>query len=542
MFRASWLPAAERVVVAGLDCDTNGLTLQYIWGNVPGTYDYEPTVYSTGLAVTPDTWCFVVVSVGSNQTIIYVDDGSGLLSETNNEPSVYVTNTGPLLIGYDNITFGGEPPPYFTGGLDECAYFNRALSPAEVTALDNTLKTGAPFGAPSIAVQPAPQTVFVGSAVSFSVDAVGAWPFTYQWQFNTTNILGATGQTLVIPSAALSNAGSYTVVVSNSISNATSLPAQLTVLNPPVPNIPGNVSYGLVGHYKFDGDCTDSSGHGHNGTPFGSPTFVPGKIGSGAIHVDVNYTNSIHQFVALGDPTDFQFNPGDSFSVSLWLNYSNSPGDLPIIGNSVNSTYQPGWVIADGEEDGYPGQLELSFVSGGGDYTAPAAYPLNDGNWHHVAMVANLSNNIAVVYVDGVLLTDYYYEGGATVTTTAAIPAGGVNPGYQMAIGSDPEGNYQGNVPGGYSIDDVGIWHRALTSAEVAGIYAAGTNGNSFSSYGPVQLTVRMTSPGQLQLSWPEGTLWSAPALTGPWTQVAGASPQYYVTTPGGTQLFYRVQ
>ncbi len=528
----------------GFGTYTDGVTLQYIWDNAGDTYAWPPTVQMTGLQLTPNTWCLAVVSVGQDQTIIYVDNGSGLVSETNSVPSVGVTDTGPLLIGEDPINFNQTPLPFFPGGIDEAAYFSRALSPAEVAALDHTLFTGAAFGAPSVAVQPAPQSAFLGSAASFSVTTVGAWPFTYQWQFNSNNIPGATGQTLVLPGVAYTNGGYYSVIVSNSISGATSQPAQLTVLPPPVLGIPGNITYQLVGHYKFDGDCTDSSGRGHNGTPFNSPPFVAGKIGSGAIEVAVDFANIVHQFVALGDPADFQFNAGDSFSVSLWLNYTGSPGDLPIIGNAVSSTYQPGWVMADGAADnGLAGNIEISFESGSGDYVAQGAYVINDGNWHHVAMVANLPAAEAVVYIDGVQVTSYYFNGGGSALPSAAIPSGGtVNPGYQTVIGSDPTGGYQGNGPGGYTIDDLGIWRRALTAAEVAGIYTAGTNGNSFDTFGPVPLTLTAISAGHLQLTWQAGTLESAPSLTGPWTTVTNATPQYYMVTPTNNQQFYRIQ
>ena len=36
---------------------------------------------------------------------------------------------------------------------------------------------------------------------------------------------------------------------------------------------------GLVGYWKFDGNASDSSGLGNNGTLVGGPTFTTGKIG-----------------------------------------------------------------------------------------------------------------------------------------------------------------------------------------------------------------------------------------------------------------------
>jgi hypothetical protein len=436
------------------------------------------------------------------------------------------------MIGYDATTFSGEPNPYFNGGIDEAAYFNRALAPAEVTALDHALFTGGPFGGQPVMIEPASQTAFAGSAASFTASAVGNMPLTYQWQFNSNNIPGATGQMLVIPSVNYANAGYYQVTVSNSISGSTSQPAPLTVLDPA---IMANVTYGLVAHYKFDGDCTDSSGHGHDGFPEGSPSFIAGKIGSGAIQVYDGKAAGTYQYVTLGDPADLQFNAGDSFSVSLWVNYTNTPGDLPIIGNSVGSTYNPGWVIADAVEDGHGGQIEFSLDGAGFyDFDVPALGGglVNDGNWHHLVMAIDRGTSLVNIYIDGV-----------QAWTNSALNLGSLNPGYQTVIGCDATGHYGGNsAAGGYSVDDVGIWRRALSSAEVAGIYAAGNSGNSFDTYGPVQLTTKATSSGQLQISWQQGTLKSAATLTGPWTAVDGATAPVFVVTPTNKAQFYRVQ
>ncbi len=40
-----------------------------------------------------------------------------------------------------------------------------------------------------------------------------------------------------------------------------------------------DLSKGLLGHWKFEGDVSDSSGNGNNGVAKGDPGFVAGKIG-----------------------------------------------------------------------------------------------------------------------------------------------------------------------------------------------------------------------------------------------------------------------
>lgn len=83
--------------------------------------------------------------------------------------------------------------------------------------------------APLITTNPASLTVVTGSPAGFSVSALGAAPLEYQWQFNGSNIAGATASAYTIPTAQLADAGSYAVVVSNYAGSVTSAPAVLTV-------------------------------------------------------------------------------------------------------------------------------------------------------------------------------------------------------------------------------------------------------------------------------------------------------------------------
>jgi len=82
---------------------------------------------------------------------------------------------------------------------------------------------------PSITTQPQSQTVTVGQSVTFSMTATGAAPLSYQWKKNGNNISGATVSSFTISTAAVTDSGSYTVVVTNGTGIATSNPAMLTV-------------------------------------------------------------------------------------------------------------------------------------------------------------------------------------------------------------------------------------------------------------------------------------------------------------------------
>ncbi|MEO6035593.1 MAG: immunoglobulin domain-containing protein, partial [Verrucomicrobiota bacterium] len=70
--------------------------------------------------------------------------------------------------------------------------------------------------APSITSQPQTQSVSSGSTVNFSVAASGSLPISYQWQFNATNISGATTTNYILANVQLTNSGGYSVIVTNS--------------------------------------------------------------------------------------------------------------------------------------------------------------------------------------------------------------------------------------------------------------------------------------------------------------------------------------
>jgi hypothetical protein len=91
---------------------------------------------------------------------------------------------------------------------------------------------GTSSAAPSISVQPQPQTVATGSAATFSVTASGTAPLTYQWNKNGTAIGGATSSSYTTPATVLADSGaSFTVTISNSMGQVTSSAASLTALD-----------------------------------------------------------------------------------------------------------------------------------------------------------------------------------------------------------------------------------------------------------------------------------------------------------------------
>ncbi len=117
------------------------------------------------------------------------------------------------------------------GLIDEVSIYNRALSQLEIQLIylvghRGKCVTSVPL---TIISQPANQTVFVGQTASFDVLLTNSLPLNFQWYFNSNAIAGATNATLTLTNIQFSQAGVYTVTVSDSSNFVISSIATLTV-------------------------------------------------------------------------------------------------------------------------------------------------------------------------------------------------------------------------------------------------------------------------------------------------------------------------
>lgn len=87
-------------------------------------------------------------------------------------------------------------------------------------------------GAPAIVAQPQSLTNGVGATATFQVSATGNAPLTYIWSFNGSVVSAGTSSAYSIQNVQPVHAGSYRVVVTNTVGAATSAVATLTVTAP----------------------------------------------------------------------------------------------------------------------------------------------------------------------------------------------------------------------------------------------------------------------------------------------------------------------
>ena len=125
---------------------------------------------------------------------------------------------------------------------------------------------------PTIVEQPVSQNAYTNETISFTVNAIGTEPLSYQWWKGASQLGGQTNATLTISDVQPANAGGYSVVVTNNYGAVTSIVANLTVVARPVAYENTVLADNPIGYWPLDlsadtgGTATDLSGNDNNGT------------------------------------------------------------------------------------------------------------------------------------------------------------------------------------------------------------------------------------------------------------------------------------
>jgi endonuclease/exonuclease/phosphatase family metal-dependent hydrolase len=202
---------------------------------------------------------------------------------------------------------------------------------------------------------------------------------------------------------------------------------------------------GLTAHWKFDETgttqiATDSTANGHDGTLTNGASWTSGKL-NGAVLLD-----GVDDVVVVSNTAGLQ---GSAFAISAWVKYTatdTSGGDVANMGDSYGLRVQPN------------GTVKAYFFKGGGVWpNSLSTATTNDGTWHHI--VGQYDGSTLAVYVDGV------QSGTPTAVSGAIVYALGPN----FLLGQNGQGGTNHNFHG--SIDQVRVYNRALTPAEIQALY-----------------------------------------------------------------------
>jgi len=310
--------------------------------------------------------------------------------------------------------------------------------------------------APTITGQPQGQAVTLGGGGALVVSAVGTPVLSYQWQVNGVDIAGATSSMLSFANVDSAALGNYCVVVANMAGSATSAVATVSLLPPQ--NASGCVPApaGKIGWWPGDGAANDIQGL-HDGALKNGTRFTVGQVGQGfSFDGMTNQVNvgPVFPGVTNNFTMEFWVNPTATraFTTEANSGISGAIGQrYAIFPRHGTSSYGVGHVGA-GISVGNNGVSVFEHM----DFylSSLLVHDTPISGWTHVAVVYH--NKQPHLFVNGVLKR----IGLASLYT--------VHPSADMG---GPYGFFSG------ALDEVGVYGRALTGAEIQSIYNAGRAG-----------------------------------------------------------------
>lgn len=209
----------------------------------------------------------------------------------------------------------------------------------------------------------------------------------------------------------------------------------------------GALTDGLVAYYKFDGNANDSSGNGNNGVVHGA-TLTTDRLGK----VDGAYSFDGDDWVQVANSDSLSL-PTKTMSFCVWMRTEVDDGWIPFLSKGTY-TRQYGFELGYGNET----TLFINDYNGTGCgrdvFVAVDSVSLNSGAWHFVVLTYDGSEIKA--YVNGNLIASRSVEDSFGVNSS------------DLYIGKDmPETTeyFSG------AMDDLRIYNRALSAAEVKALY-----------------------------------------------------------------------
>ena len=302
------------------------------------------------------------------------------------------------------------------------------------------------FVAGSIAVTSAPTntTVVAGGSVAFKVTAsTSGSKLTYQWRFDQVNIPSATTNFYSITNAQISNAGAYSVFITNNDGNILTAPVFLSVIAP-LTNSAASIldPSNMVNWWTADGNFFDIYGV-TNFTPNGNVSYTNGEIGL-AFRLDGSSAYMTSSGGEIAPP----------WTVCMWLyRQSASHVSAALMGDGTYSL----------KSEQYSNAVNSHAIgishSGVADYLFTPPYSAPANVWTHITFVA--STTAVTLYTNGV-------QEGTVSASNFELP--------RAFIGVDTfSGSPSDFMLGG--LDELQIYKRALSASEIKSIFNAGTNG-----------------------------------------------------------------
>jgi len=170
---------------------------------------------------------------------------------------------------------------------------------------------------------------------------------------------------------------------------------------------------------------------------------------TGIINTALSF-NGTSNYVEFGDVCQ----PTDGLTISCWVKVGSTPDSRVVIDNRGYDSKYFGYTITIKSANAW------GYIIGDADQTADvyvSAANIHSDTWQH--LVVTWSGGTTVHYTNGV------QGSGQSVSGPLSYNTGGYHEGLRFGIGLWDSDYYPGDL------DEVGIWSRALTNAEVSWLY-----------------------------------------------------------------------
>ena len=205
---------------------------------------------------------------------------------------------------------------------------------------------------------------------------------------------------------------------------------------------------GLVGWWPFNGNANDESGNGNNGTPANEPALSVDRFEE----PDKSYYFDGTNYIELPS-INLSY-----FTINAWVKTTSGQ---TVISKHYSATQTSSYLLYSNEIPPHCNPIIYYTDPSDQAYSTNASSSWCDGTWHMVTGT-----------LDGINLK-IYFDGALEATSPVSAETKPTDFGTLIAGGYSSSGVQTPGFTG--SIDDVGMWSRALTDEEVLALYEACT-------------------------------------------------------------------
>jgi Concanavalin A-like lectin/glucanases superfamily/Putative Ig domain/Divergent InlB B-repeat domain len=441
--------AFQTIIAFGSSANENDTWALALSNGIPQFFSHGNVLLAGPSTIPLDQWTHLAISFDGTFKRLYVN-GAEVGSQGGLGALVYNATPIPVTIGSDWAA--NKSNSRFNGLIDEVAIYNRALTSNEIADIYNADFVGKNITQPYFTTPSQLPKVALGANFTQQLTTIlGTPPISFSLSAGTITpgmALSSTG--LVSGASSVAGSFGFTVEATDSVGISNEQLFVLRVVPPIVP--PTDLVAWWRGESASGSVVSDIIG-AHNGSFFtGKTVAAPSYATEGEVGGAFVFNGSVYVQV----PGAIELRPSE-MTVEAWVFPTVLNAFSAVIAHGSSTNDNDTWWL--GLSNGIPRFFSHDSVL----LEGPFAIPLNQ--WTHLA--ASFDGSTKRLYVNGVQVAT---QGGlGALVYDSAVP---------ITIGADWGRNVPTDLFNG-RVDEVSLYRRALSSAEVFSIADAGSSGKS---------------------------------------------------------------